>query len=54
MVSPNERIRIGSPANNNDSSGMSLTQIINVSGDDTPQRRRNAIQRAQGFVAAAR
>lgn len=50
MAQQGERVRV-IPNGSNDNR-PSVTTIINVSGEDTPQRRRSARQRAQGFVSS--
>ncbi|WP_029581936.1 phage tail length tape measure family protein [Bradyrhizobium sp. URHD0069] len=56
MLTAGEHIQVtpaGQSNDNRSSRTTNLTQNIVVSGSDTPQRRRNAMQRAQGFVSAA-
>jgi hypothetical protein len=53
MAQQGERVRV-IPSGSNDNNRSSVTTIINVSGNDTPQRRRSARQIAQNFVASQR
>jgi hypothetical protein len=53
MAQQGERVTVR-PQGSNDNNRSSVTTIINVSGNDTPQRRRSARQIAQNFVASQR